>query len=166
VSTAPALAAKVIPVTAASPADREAMWNLYRRFYSGTHRDLFDRDLAAKDSLLLLRDEADAIQGFSTMAVGVTEFEGRTIRYVFSGDTIIDRDYWGTQALAFLLAALRGRTQARAARTTAVLVPHREGPPHFPLPAHLRARILAALGTGHSGLHRRADAQARRGTFR
>jgi len=101
VSTAPALAAKVIPVTAASPADREAMWNLYRRFYSGTHRDLFDRDLAAKDSLLLLRDEADAIQGFSTMAVGVTEFEGRTIRYVFSGDTIIDRDYWGTQALAF-----------------------------------------------------------------
>ena len=77
------------------------MWNLYRRFYSGTHRDLFDADLGAKDSLLLLRDAEQLIQGFSTIAIGLTQFEGRSIRYVFSGDTIIDRAHWGSQALAF-----------------------------------------------------------------
>jgi hypothetical protein len=77
------------------------MWNLYRRFYAGTHRALFDADLAAKDSLLLLRDEAGDIQGFSTIAVGITELDGRAIRYVFSGDTIVSREFWGSQALAF-----------------------------------------------------------------
>jgi len=101
VTTAPALIARVIPVTEASTDDREEMWNLYRRFYSGTRRALFDADLAAKDSLLLLRDSAGMIQGFSTIAVGLTQLDGRTIRYVFSGDTIIERACWGSQALAF-----------------------------------------------------------------
>ncbi|HET9474132.1 MAG TPA: hypothetical protein VFO82_09570 [Steroidobacteraceae bacterium] len=100
-TTAFALTARVIPVTDTCPDDREEMWNLYRRFYSGTHRALFDADLAAKDSLLLLRDAAGHVQGFSTIAVGLTQFEGQTIRYVFSGDTIIERAYWGSQALAF-----------------------------------------------------------------
>ncbi len=77
------------------------MWNLYRRFYAGTDRGLFDRDLAQKDSLLLLNDSAGRIQGFSTIAIGTTDFEQRPIRYVFSGDTIIERAWWGTQALAF-----------------------------------------------------------------
>jgi hypothetical protein len=100
-STANALTSRVIPVTDVSSDDREAMWNLYRRFYSGTRRDLFDTDLAQKDSLLLLRDEAGAIQGFSTIALGLTELDGKPIRYVFSGDTIVDRAHWGSQALAF-----------------------------------------------------------------
>ena len=77
------------------------MWNLYRRFYAGTRRELFDGDLAQKDSLLLLQDGDGRIQGFSTIAVGLTEFEGEAVRFVFSGDTIIERAYWGTQALAF-----------------------------------------------------------------
>ncbi len=33
--------------------------------------------------------------------MGLTQLDGRTIRYVFSGDTIIERAYWGSQALAF-----------------------------------------------------------------
>ena len=77
------------------------MWALYRRFYSGTRRELFERDLAQKDSLLLLHDAEQRIQGFSTIHVGLTEFEGAPVRFVFSGDTIVDRAYWGSQALAF-----------------------------------------------------------------
>jgi hypothetical protein len=101
VATANALASKIVPVNALSSSDREEMWNLYRRFYSGTQRELFERDLAQKDSLLLLHDEARSIQGFSTIAVGLTDFAGEPIRYVFSGDTIVDRAHWGSQALAF-----------------------------------------------------------------
>lgn len=100
-STANALTSRVIPVTDVSSEDRAEMWNLYRRFYSGTQRELFDADLARKDSLLLLRDEAQRIQGFSTIAVGLTELDGKPIRYVFSGDTIVERAHWGSQALAF-----------------------------------------------------------------
>lgn len=100
-NNAPALTASIQPVAAISSVDREEMWNLYQRFYSGTHRALFDADLAAKDSLLVLRDDQQCIQGFSTIAVGLTEFDDRQIRYVFSGDTIVDRAFWGSQALAF-----------------------------------------------------------------
>jgi len=96
-----ALTSRIIPVNDASPRDREEMWHLFRRFYAGTHRERFDSDLARKDSLLLLRDAEQRIQGFSTLAVGVDEFEGKPIRTVFSGDTIVERAHWGSQALAF-----------------------------------------------------------------
>jgi hypothetical protein len=101
VATANALTSHIIPVSAVSPSNREEMWNLYRRFYSGTCRELFEADLAAKDSLLLLCDSAQRIQGFSTLALGITHTETGPVRFVFSGDTIIERAYWGTQALAF-----------------------------------------------------------------
>ena len=101
VSNANALTSEIVPVSAVSCAAREEMWNLYRRFYSGSHRELFERDFAQKDSLLVLRDADGRIQGFSTIAVGIIEFEGQPVRYVFSGDTIIERAHWGTQALAF-----------------------------------------------------------------
>ena len=95
------LTSKIVPVSGVSESDREEMWNLYRRFYAGTRRELFDRDLAQKDSLLLLRDGDARIQGFSTIAIGLTDFEGEAIRFIFSGDTIVDRAHWGSQALAF-----------------------------------------------------------------
>ena len=100
-TTPNALTSRIIPVNDASSRDRDEMWHLYRRFYAGTRRELFDSDLAQKDSLLLLRDAEQRIQGFSTIAIGVTEHEGKPIRYVFSGDTIVDRAHWGSQALAF-----------------------------------------------------------------
>jgi hypothetical protein len=101
VANANALTSHIVPVSAVSASDREEMWSLYRRFYSGTRRELFEADLAAKDSLLQLRDAAQRIQGFSTLAVGITDTETGPVRFVFSGDTIIERAYWGTQALAF-----------------------------------------------------------------
>ena len=73
VATANALASKIVPVTALSSSDREEMWSLYRRFYSGTHRDLFERDLAQKDSLLLLHDAEQRIQ----VAWGIADFRHR-----------------------------------------------------------------------------------------
>jgi hypothetical protein len=101
VKTANHLNSGVVPISALSAADRSEMWELYRRFYEGTGPALFDADLAQKESLVLLRDADGRIQGFSTIAIGTTDLDDRPIRYVFSGDTIIDRAHWGTQALAF-----------------------------------------------------------------
>lgn len=96
-----ALTSQVVPVHSLPDVERDEMWALYQRFYAGTNRALFDGDLQAKDSLLLLRDPERCLQGFSTLAVGFAEHEGRVIRYVFSGDTIVDRAHWGSQSLAF-----------------------------------------------------------------
>ena len=99
--TATALKSQVIPVFSLPDAERDEMWSLYHRFYAGTNRARFDDDLTRKDSLLVLRDDQQRIQGFSTLALGFAEHEGRVIRYVFSGDTIVDRAHWGSQSLAF-----------------------------------------------------------------
>jgi hypothetical protein len=37
----------------------------------------------------------------STLVTWELEFSGAPIRIVFSGDTIVEREHWGTQALAF-----------------------------------------------------------------
>jgi len=95
------LTSQVIPVGTLTSHEREEMWHLFRRFYDGTVRSLFETDLSEKDTLLLLRDSDARIQGFSTIAVGQTELHDQPIRYVFSGDTIVDRAHWGSQALAF-----------------------------------------------------------------
>ena len=58
--------------------------------------DIFHRDLNNKDWIILLRDEHDRLQGFSTLALYETEFNGKPISVVYSGDTIIRREYWGT----------------------------------------------------------------------
>ncbi len=96
-----ALTSQVVPVHSLGRSERDEMWALYHRFYAGTNRALFEDDLRAKDSLLVMRDDERRIQGFSTLAVGFAEHEGRVIRYVYSGDTIVDRAHWGSQSLAF-----------------------------------------------------------------
>ena len=87
------------------------MWNVYRRCYSGTRQDLFEQDLSGKQTLILLRDAQQRIQGFSTIAVGSARHEGRDIRYLFSGDTVIEREHWGSQELAFSWLRFAGSIQ-------------------------------------------------------
>jgi hypothetical protein len=86
---------------ALSESEREEMWLLFSRFYEGTSRARFRADLAGKDTALILRDEWHQLQGFSTLALSVTQFEGAPIRVLFSGDTIVERAHWGSQVLAF-----------------------------------------------------------------
>jgi hypothetical protein len=95
------LKAIVLPVSALDESEREAMWALYARFYSGTSRERFRADLVGKDTALVLRDELGRVQGFSTLVRYAMEFEGRPIQVLFSGDTIIERAHWGSQVLAF-----------------------------------------------------------------
>jgi hypothetical protein len=77
------------------------MWQLYARFYGGATRAQFDLDLCAKSEVFLLQDADTQLQGFSTLAVTDFEFESEILRILFSGDTIIAREHWGSQALAF-----------------------------------------------------------------
>jgi hypothetical protein len=84
---------------------RDAMWELFTRYYAEVRRSVFEADLDEKDHVILLRDEGDgSIRGMSTLKVYELTVHGRKVRAVFSGDTIIDAAYWGQSALhwAFL----------------------------------------------------------------
>jgi hypothetical protein len=91
------------------------MFDLYAGHYKSVSRKLFLRDLANKDWVVLMRDGEGEIQGFSTLSLrefDAEEADGR-IRVLFSGDTVIDRAYWGTQALAFEWLRFAGKIKAR-----------------------------------------------------
>lgn len=95
------LTCTVRPVASLFPSEREEMWALYSRFYLGTSRERFREDLTEKDTALVLRDAEGQVQGFSTLVTWSSEFAGAPIRVLFSGDTIVEREHWGSQALAF-----------------------------------------------------------------
>ncbi len=92
-------------------AQRE-MFALFEHYYADTQFARFAADLAEKDFVLLLRDEAGGLQGFSTLAVYARTFAGRRVRVLFSGDTVVDENHWGQQALAFAWLRLAGDLKA------------------------------------------------------
>jgi len=97
----PRLVARVAPVASLPRSDREAMWRLYQAYYDDVERAVFERDLAEKRDVILARDPADgALRGFSTVTWREHVVDGRRAIVLFSGDTVIDRAYWGDGALA------------------------------------------------------------------
>jgi len=101
------LAPKVSNVADLTPADRDRMFEIYATYYDGTSRQRFDADLDAKHLVLTVHG-GDAIQGFTTLLVLEEKFAGTPVRAIYSGDTIIDRAYWGSQILAFNWIRLAG----------------------------------------------------------
>lgn len=91
---------KVVPVDVLSEKQISEMFILYSKYYSGTNNSLFYNDLSLKNQVILLQDESEKIEGFSTVALIETQFEGRPIRALFSGDTIVAHGYWGKNNLA------------------------------------------------------------------
>ncbi len=84
------------------------MYSVMTKYYDNITEYNFYNDLLNKDEAILLYDENDCLHGFTTLAV--IPYDENT-QLLFSGDTIIEKDYWGnndlTQAwvkLAFLYA--------------------------------------------------------------
>jgi hypothetical protein len=54
------------------------------------------------------------LAGFSSLSIVDATVDGRSLRAVYSGDTIIERAHWGTQALAFTWLRFAGTIKAQA----------------------------------------------------
>ena len=82
---------RLLPRAALTDAQRGAMFALLEEYFLGVTAAQFAADLAEKNWVILL-EEAGQVRGFSTLLVrnGV----------VHSGDTIVHRDAWGSNALA------------------------------------------------------------------
>jgi len=97
---------EVVPV---ADVDRERLFALYEMYYEGAERTRFVEDLEEKDCVILLID-GEEIVGFSTQRV----FADGRVRVLFSGDTIIHPQHWGTQELVRAWCRFAGRTKAEA----------------------------------------------------
>jgi hypothetical protein len=81
-------------------ADLMAMYRLFIQYYDNTPLETFLKDMTHKTGVLVIyRKIDDAIVGFSTITDFKIKADGRTTRCVFSGDTVVDRQYWGSAAL-------------------------------------------------------------------
>ncbi len=78
------------------------MFGLFAEHFDQASPEVFGRDLAAKDWVLLLHDAAGDLQGFSTLALYETEVGGERLSVVYSGDTIVRPACWGTLELSKL----------------------------------------------------------------
>jgi hypothetical protein len=93
-------------------ADIQSMYALYKIYYAGTDYHVFKDDLKSKNFVALGMDGLKKIQGFSTLKIVDTLVGEEEIRYIFSGDTIIDRQYWGDQRLVMSICELMGQVKA------------------------------------------------------
>ena len=83
-----------------STSAQDQMFALMERHYHNVSRAMFDTDLAEKQWVIQIVQEATGeLCGFSTQMVLDAVVGSRPIKALFSGDTIIDRQFWGDQAL-------------------------------------------------------------------
>jgi hypothetical protein len=99
------------------PSTRDAMFGLLAAHFAGVDRVTFDRDLDEKSCAILLEDGAGILRGFTTMLAYESRAAGAKVSVIYSGDTIVERAWWGSPVLArtWIAAALNlaGRDQAR-----------------------------------------------------
>ena len=123
------LRSEVLPASALTAAEKDAMFALMDVVYLGVTRDRFERDLAGKDECIVLRAATGELAGFSTQRFLTVDVDaaraapllggpatervsgpatgpasgpatGRvSVDGVFSGDTVIHPAHWGSPAL-------------------------------------------------------------------
>ncbi|MBN1952509.1 MAG: hypothetical protein JW801_15005 [Bacteroidales bacterium] len=98
---------EIVSVHDLTPEQKDSMYQLMHNYYSHVHRDSFDHDLSEKNWVLMLREESgQEIAGFSTQMLFPFRHQGKELRILFSGDTIIRKEHWGSMALSLLFGEL------------------------------------------------------------
>jgi hypothetical protein len=95
------LAGRLTPLDELDKVRREEMFALFDRHYQGATFEQFENDLNEKQWVIEVFDPLDdSLRGFSTQCVLHVHVAGQMVRALFSGDTIVDRRFWGDPALS------------------------------------------------------------------
>ena len=97
------LTGRILDVADLPTASRERMFCLHNQYFAGVTREIFEADLEEKRWVIQLLDSATReIRGFSTQALWELDVNGGPVSIVYSGDTIVEREHWGSNLLAQL----------------------------------------------------------------
>ncbi|QQD20367.1 hypothetical protein GJQ54_00690 [Oceanospirillaceae bacterium ASx5O] len=105
-----ALTCRFFPIDAVSVTHLRDMYQVFSRYYANTDLETFVNDMSRKSGVFLLREKkGQRIVGFSTWTEVPLQYNGKKSIGVFSGDTILEKDYWGNKALqqAFAVRMLK-----------------------------------------------------------
>lgn len=95
------LLARARDVAELSAPERAEMLALMRRCYEGVEADAFAADLAAKTRIVTVADATGRLRGFSTLAIFAFDGPDGPARAIFSGDTVIAPEAWGSPAFSY-----------------------------------------------------------------
>lgn len=88
-----------------TPAERDGMYSLMKAYYTNVTRSRFDADLDEKSWVCAITDSTSGqICGFSTLMRFESIVDGERIVALYSGDTIVSREFWGQQVLLGIVA--------------------------------------------------------------
>jgi hypothetical protein len=90
---------RIVPVAALTRVAIEEMLRLFRAHFQVLDTDAFLSDLSRKQFVIQILDGRDRLHGFSTITSFRTSFQGQPVGVVYSGDTIINPECWGTSIL-------------------------------------------------------------------
>ncbi len=94
------LRADTIRAKKVSRLELERMYELFSEYYQNHTFESFQHDLFEKNHVILLKDKkTDKLQGFSTLLRVPLHMNGKKVIGVYSGDTVVNKDYWGSPAL-------------------------------------------------------------------
>ena len=106
--------AKTVSVQTLTAAQKQTMFAVFAKYYDGASEEIFLNDLHRKSDVILLIDKVLAeIKGFCTLCDMVLEVDGVRARGVFTGDTVLEKEYWGQKALNFAFTAYLWKRRAR-----------------------------------------------------
>lgn len=92
------------PISRFTETDLQQMYSIYQKYYENTRYELFVQDFKKKTgAFLILHPHTQQIVGFSTVLNCDIKIDGKSHHAVFSGDTIIEKQYWGSRALQFAM---------------------------------------------------------------
>ena len=86
-------------ISSIKTSDIEVLFQLFSKYYDGISYEVFERDFKQKDRVIIIRSHDGIIRGFSTLVCFKISTGKRDAHIIYSGDTIIDKDFWGTSAL-------------------------------------------------------------------
>lgn len=92
------LESKIVPARDLDQESVNEMFRLMDQHYRNVRYQKFLDDLMSKDIAILLMSNG-CLTGFSTQVLFKHSIDGRKVNVVFSGDTIIERSYWGSLEL-------------------------------------------------------------------
>ncbi len=89
-------------------------FSIYETYFENVSFPVFVDHIGHKDKVIVLRDkEEKLVRGFSTFKVLDQLIDGKKIYGIFSGDTIIHKDYWGEQELVRSFCYLSGQVASQ-----------------------------------------------------
>jgi len=94
------LKTKILQIDKLTESQITQMFQVMDQYYSKVTEENFRKDLAEKQKVILLLGEDGLIKGFSTIIQLPIQADQHFFIAIFSGDTVLQKEYWGNGALA------------------------------------------------------------------